>query len=91
MGAYEAPVTTLTASSGLWNNTTTWGGTTPVQVNDVVIPAGESVTVTSAKTLAQTLNLTIEAGGELKIDNGGSLDIAGNLYVESTGSGTGSG
>ncbi|MEI7492488.1 MAG: T9SS type A sorting domain-containing protein [Bacteroidota bacterium] len=72
----------ITVQSGPWTSTTTWaGGAVPVQSDNVIVKTGHIVTIPSSGTKSCT-NLTVETGGKLYANTGGSqryVDIYGNI------------
>ncbi len=74
--------------SGLWNNPLVWGGFVPGAGDNVIIPPGITIEVSSVKETAECADLTIEPLGRLSVE--GTLNVNGNLLVESDATGTGS-
>ncbi|WP_346861882.1 HYR domain-containing protein [uncultured Draconibacterium sp.] len=69
--------TDLTASSGNWSNTATWGGgALPTSGDNVTIPTG--VTVTVDITTAVCNNITVQSGGTLIISGSNALSVYGD-------------
>lgn len=56
------PGSSTATTTGAWSTAATWGGSVPGTCNDITIPNGVTVTVTSATACN---NLTIETGGTL--------------------------
>jgi hypothetical protein len=83
--AGEAATVTAT-QNGSWSNGTTWGGSAPLTSDDVVIPAGITVTLSQNES-ANTLD--IQSGGILSTSTF-TLTVANNTTVNGnvTGAGT---
>lgn len=76
IGTNSANIEAVTATSGAWDNPTTWvSGVVPTCADNVNIMAGHTVTVSSATNVA--LKITIKTGGQLDI-------ISGDLTVGCT-------
>ena len=66
----------ITALGGNWSAASTWpGGIIPGPADDVIIPAGVTVTIDAA---AFCNNITIESGGTLNYSGAYSLQVNGN-------------
>ena len=73
------PATRTPSQSGAWNDPATWGGTLPAAGDNVVLPAG--ITVTLAGPIGPFANLTI--AGTLNL-GANTLQVSGNLTVTGT-------
>ena len=74
-------VTWIGGTSGDWNTGSNWvGGAVPSANEDVIIPAGDTVTISSG---AESIDKLTLAGG-LVIDAGASLAVASNSTVSGT-------
>lgn len=72
----------VSAQSGSWTSASTWsGGVVPAQTDNVTVKNGHTITIPSSGSKSCT-NLTVEAGGKLYANTGGSqryVDIYGNI------------
>lgn len=76
------------AGSGSWNVGTTWvGGVVPTTTDNAVIASSHTVTLTLNRTIT---NFTINTGGIFS-DGGFNLTVSGNLVINGTYNGNGSG
>ncbi|GAA4331584.1 hypothetical protein GCM10023184_23630 [Flaviaesturariibacter amylovorans] len=66
------------AVSSNWNNAGNWCGGIPTNTTNVTIPAG-SANMPIVNTTVAVGNLTIASGASLIVDNGGTLELYGNL------------
>ena len=73
------PPTRTPTKSGAWDDPATWGGTVPAPGDDVVLPAG--ITVTLAGPIGPFANLTI--AGTLNL-GANTLQVSGNLTITGT-------
>lgn len=88
---YAAPPvsTYYSKASGNWSDAATWttscgsaaAGAVPTASKDIVICSGYTVTVNSVEACTK---ITINSGGVLIIDTGGSLTITGDTEVDGT-------
>lgn len=79
-GSFFAKANTYTASrTGAWTTPSTWGQTTktPTSADNVIIPSGFTVTVSSTNAVA--LSVIINSGGKLTINNRDRLTIGSGL------------
>src|ERR1041384_216397 len=93
--ATAAPGSLISAQSGLWNDTATWGGSIPTVNDNVTIATGHTVTINSSN----ALNVTVQSGGILQFEDttartltvGQSVTInsGGTFQTASTGTQTG--
>jgi hypothetical protein len=84
-------VITSKVTGGNWNVAGTWDqGHVPNYLNSVIIasPPANPVIVTANATAS--LDLTINAGGALTLNNGITLTVGGNLLIKSDATGSGS-
>ncbi len=76
-GAMEGTITAH--ATGNWNQASTWDlNRIPLADDDVVIPNGYNVTVTTAETCK---TISIEGGGNLEIQTGGDITCSDNVNL----------
>jgi len=82
------PVYRVTAVTGEWNTAATWStNVVPSLTDEVVIPSGVIMTISSANAICKSL--TINPGGELTLNAGKNLTAATfNINSDATGTGT---
>ena len=74
-------VTITSAQSGDWNSTSTWvGGSVPDSIDNVVIAAGHTVTVTAGAT-CRKVNFT-GTGGVVSVNTGITLTVSTSVNVD---------
>ncbi|MBN1116783.1 MAG: T9SS type A sorting domain-containing protein [Bacteroidales bacterium] len=90
-GVYS-PVTTWTGnSSEYWSDAQNWStGVVPNEFSSVIIEAGTTYSPSVVSTNAYSKEILIKQGAILTVESGGTLDIFGDLTIETSSSSYGS-
>lgn len=88
VSATKAQTITATSGGGNWDLPTTWvGGVVPTSVNDVIIPAGTSLTVRDARTCKSlTVNAAATTASTLTVNATFTLSVLNAFTIQNSAS-----